>query len=307
MTNRASDQGLLKSTLKGLREGTEGIIETVADKGYVDRDDMINCLKEGIIPHVILEDGKDGYNLEVPYEGTKEINTKSLEPEDLRGSLQAGIVPDAYKEVISDIAIHEVRKRVYEEDTNERSIYRSKEEMIERAKEGYFVRDIERNLVYCPVGEILNQKSVMKNGTVRYANKLACRRCPNRKKCFRNKSDFKEVYFSKKGLEKPCKEWLEAEGKTIEEKGIEKSKYRLKQVKVVRFFLRPDRNKMNQRKCLSEHPFGTIKRALGFGYFVMKGIRKVTGEFALMCLGYNIKRTLKLLGYNKMMELMQTG
>ena len=34
--------------------------------------------------------------------------------------------------------------------------------------------------------------------------------------------------------------------------------------------------------CLSEHPFGTIKRAMGATYFLLKGMRKVDGEFALV-------------------------
>lgn len=33
----------------------------------------------------------------------------------------------------------------------------------QRAREGYFVRNLERNLVYCPAGEVLKQKSVKKN------------------------------------------------------------------------------------------------------------------------------------------------
>ena len=47
------------------------------------------------------------------------------------------------------------------------SIYGTQEEMMARAKEGYFVRDPERNLVYCPNGEILRQKSIKKNGNIR--------------------------------------------------------------------------------------------------------------------------------------------
>ena len=39
----------------------------------------------------------------------------------------------------------------------------------------------------------------------------------------------------------------------------------------------------------------------------LKGMRKVKGEFALMCLGYNIKRAKNLLGFDKMMELMMAG
>ena len=59
--------------------------------------------------------------------------------------------------------------------------------------------------------------------------------------------------------------------------------------------------------CLSEHPFGTIKRTLGFTYFLLNGIKKVTEEFALFCLGYNIERAKNLLGFGKMMELMATA
>lgn len=55
---------------------------------------------------------------------------------------------------------------------------------------------------------------------------------------------------------------------------------------------------------MSEHPFGTIKRAMGAAYFLLRGLEKVEGEFALFCLGYNIERAKNLLGFNKMMELM---
>lgn len=47
---------------------------------------------------------------------------------------------------------------------------------------------------------------------------------------------------------------------------------------MVRFKFRPDRKNMEQRKCISEHPFGTIKRAMGAAYFLLKGMRKVSGE-----------------------------
>lgn len=56
--------------------------------------------------------------------------------------------------------------------------------------------------------------------------------------------------------------------------------------------------------CIPEHPFGTIKRAMGSSYFLLRGIKKVEGEFALFCLGYNIERAKNLLGFNKMMKLM---
>lgn len=306
MTNQVTDHGLLDSTLEEIKKDTDGIIETVADKGYESEEDMIKCLEDGIIPHVITDDGKDGYEIETAYEES-EVNVKSTEPEELKKALHAGVIPDAYKDVISDIKVAEVRRKVSdmpESDNRETSVYGTPDEMMARAKEGYFVRDPERNLVYCPNGEILRQKCIKKNGNIRYANKNACRHCPNRNKCYKGKNEWKEIDFTKDCLEKPCRDWLKAEGKEVYKNKAVKGKYHFEKTKVVRFFLKPDREKTAERMCLSEHPFGTIKRAMGFTYFLLRGLRKVTGEFALMCLGYNIKRAKNLLGYEKMMEMM---
>jgi len=60
--------------------------------------------------------------------------------------------------------------------------------------------------------------------------------------------------------------------------------------------LRHDRALFAQRKALSEHPFGTMKRAMDQGYFLLKGLPKVRGEFSLTVLVYNLKRVLNLVG-----------
>lgn len=65
MTNQVTDHGLLDSTLEGIREESEGSIEAVAEKGYESGENMVKCLEDGIIPHVITEEGKDGYELEI--------------------------------------------------------------------------------------------------------------------------------------------------------------------------------------------------------------------------------------------------
>ena len=306
MTNQVTDHGLIDSTLEGIRKESDGIMETVADRGYESEEDMVKCLEDGIIPHVITDDGKDGHDIEIDYQEA-EADAASTDPEELKRALHAGVIPDAYKEVISDMEITEARRKVSEEaeaDEEAVSIYGTPEDMLARAKEGYFVRDPERNLVYCPNGEVLRQKCVKKNGNIRYANKNACRHCPNRNKCYKGKDEWKEMDFTKDCLEKPCKDWLKAEGKTPDKNKAAKGKYHFEKKKVVRFSLKPDREKTAERMCLSEHPFGTIKRAMGFTYFLLKGLRKVTGEFALMCLGYNIKRARNLLGFGKMMGLM---
>ncbi len=86
------------------------------------------------------------------------------------------------------------------------------------------------------------------------------------------------------------------EGKSVE-KMKRKGKWCFEETKVVKFFLKPNREKIAQRMCISEHPFGAIKRVIGASYFLMREMRKVAGEFALYCLGYNLERAKKLLGF----------
>lgn len=113
--------------------------------------------------------------------------------------------------------VKKVRRKVAEgskEETREKTVYGMPEEMKRRAEEGYFVRDPERNLVYCPAGEILRQKWPKKNGNIRYANKNACRHCKNWNKYYKGKNEWKEIDFTKNCLEKPCRDWLKSERKT---------------------------------------------------------------------------------------------
>ena len=44
------------------------------------------------------------------------------------------------------------------------------------------------------------------------------------------------------------------------------------------------------RKQTVEPVFGIIKSVMGFRQFSLRGLRKVTGEWSLVCLAWNIKR-----------------
>jgi len=65
----------------------------------------------------------------------------------------------------------------------------------------------------------------------------------------------------------------------------------------------PDYYKRRQSIC--EHPFGTIKRQWGYTYTLMKGLQKVNGEMNLIMLVYNIKRTLSIVGFTKILQAIQ--
>ena len=55
------------------------------------------------------------------------------------------------------------------------------------------------------------------------------------------------------------------------------------------------------RKQLVEHPFGTIKRWMGYTHFLLKGLEKVRTEWSLTALAYNLKRVLNLVSFEKLM------
>lgn len=59
------------------------------------------------------------------------------------------------------------------------------------------------------------------------------------------------------------------------------------------------------RKCLAEHPFGTLKRAFGFGYFLTRRTENVRTEALLHFFIYNIKRVMNIMGTEKLRIAMQ--
>ncbi|MFT4579926.1 MAG: hypothetical protein ACI8PD_000122 [Nitrospinales bacterium] len=59
---------------------------------------------------------------------------------------------------------------------------------------------------------------------------------------------------------------------------------------------------MAVRRATVEHPFGTIKSWMGATHFQMKTLKHVSTEMSLHVLAYNLKRAMKVLGINKLME-----
>jgi hypothetical protein len=45
-----------------------------------------------------------------------------------------------------------------------------------------------------------------------------------------------------------------------------------------------------KRKSTVEPVFGIIKAVMGFRQFLLRGLKKVTGEWDLVCIAYNLKR-----------------
>jgi len=62
---------------------------------------------------------------------------------------------------------------------------------------------------------------------------------------------------------------------------------------------------MRVRRQTAEHPFGTIKAWMGATHFLTKTLDRVRAEMSLHVLAYNLKRVMKLLGNDALMDAMR--
>lgn len=153
-------------------------------------------------------------------------------------------------------------------------------------KKGFYSKEAftylaEQDVYQCPAGQLLgfSTQSQRDGRTLRYyANWPACAACPLRAKCTESKQGRRIM-------------------RTPEEERLEAMADRMKK--------RPEL--MLQRKSTVEHPYGTMKWWWDGGYFLLKGLTKVRGEFSLMTLAYNLRRVLNLLGVECLLEALRTG
>jgi hypothetical protein len=126
----------------------------------------------------------------------------------------------------------------------------------------------------CPAGERLTFRfaTVELGRHIRYYATSACKTCPLKPQCTRNKGG------------RRLTRW-------VDEHLLEEMEQRVRS--------RPE--VMKQRKQLVEHPFGTMKRWWDAGYFLMRGLEKVRTEFSLTVLAYNLRRVLNLVGIPRLL------
>jgi transposase len=141
-----------------------------------------------------------------------------------------------------------------------------------------FTYDEQQDRYVCPQGEELTfrNKERARNKEYRVYRTNACGTCTLRTQCTKSKRGRK------------LRRW-------VEQAVLERLRERI----------RGQPELLKERKKLAEHPFGTIKRAMDQGYFLMKGIKKVTTETSLTVLGYNMKRVINIMGVEKMITSMQ--
>ena len=63
---------------------------------------------------------------------------------------------------------------------------------------------------------------------------------------------------------------------------------------------------MRRRKAMVEHPFGTLKRRMDGGRFLLRGLQKAKAEIALAVTAYNLTRAINVLGARRLRQALAT-
>jgi len=237
----------------------------------------------------------DKHNLIIDYEATNENDSKAL----FKMAKRAKDVVDKEKiTVLADKGYHNGEQLAFCEEENITTIVACRQQpTVKHLENEYlvenFIYDKENDTYTCPQGEILrsngnwyfkthdseNKKKTRKNITnyrIKQYKTPACKTCLLKEKCTKNKS-----------------------GRMIERSEhqdvVDRNNKRLLTEKEL----------YKRRQAIVEHPFGTIKRAWGFSYVLLKGLRKVNGEMGLIFTAYNFVRVKNILGFDKFMQLLQ--
>ena len=139
-----------------------------------------------------------------------------------------------------------------------------------------FAYDATLDAYRCPADALLQPTKGRKSNTggrieIRYVSRKAiCDACPLRGRCVTDKAPTRTI-----------QRWEH-------EEVLERHRIRMKDADAL----------MRRRSALAEHPFGTLKCRAGYRHFLVRGFKKVRGEWSLMALCYNFTRLLSILGFD---------
>ena len=329
VTNECTDWNLLKADIDASKEAL-GVknLEGIADRGFSNSEEILNCLLAGDTPTVHPNKGEKSrifYFPKTDCEVTEEM-IASNEPETIKKCISAGIIPVVLKR--DDIEIDTFKRRkpgtclYINKETGELFSYTEMKEAggldreqvdIKREKpiQNYFERDIDKDTVICPMGQTLfyagpGAPNGKRDDSVRrYHRASVCKKCTN--KCTMGKRriiSFKdgeirkeETFYEKVSAGKIYKR-TNHNFKLLQ---LSEEESRWDEFIIIRYY--PNQQHLRKRNTIVEHPYGTIKRWHGADYLLTKGKIKVAAEMGLSFLAYNLRRMINILGTKKMIEL----
>lgn len=139
-----------------------------------------------------------------------------------------------------------------------------------------FRYDSESDSYACPAGQQLPKKTKSSAHQVYLYTTEACASCEIRAKCTGSKQRWVSRHFEEAVLGEVARR-VEA-----------------------------DPSLMRRRKGMVEHPFGTLKRRMDGGRFLLRGLEKVKAEMALAVTAYNLTRAINVMGTKRLCQALIT-
>ena len=241
-----------------------------------DKEARLMKSRDGFIPAYNVQSGVDSkYNMIADTEVTDEENDlNQLEPMVNSIEEEIGKKPE---EVLADKGYYKPTK-IEEVELDEKvkcyvAIPEEKKEVSE------FKYNKEKDEYICSEGNplVLKQKNKeRKNGYSDMYQGIECDGCKLRAECTKSKSG--RILYRPSNIE-----W------------VERYKKRMGEIS--------SKAKINKRKTIVEHPFGTLKYWMGKIPLLLRGKEKVSTEINIYSTAYNIKRLLNIEPYDNIMEL----
>ena len=329
VTNECTDWHLLGNGIDASKAalGVENL-EGIADRGYSNDEEILQCLLNGDTPTTHPNKGEKSRMFRFQKTDT-EVTGEMLSSKDkdtLLLCISAGMLPEILQR--GDVELEVVKRReqgsslYLDKETGELVSYAEMKAQggLEKAPvevrrepplHPYFERDIEKDIVICPMGQTLfyagpGHPNGKKDPCIRRYHRLsACLKCPN--KCTLHK---RRIVSFKEGETRKEEAFYE---KARENRIVRKTSRRFKVITlseeesswdewvILRFY--PNQQHLRKRNTVVEHPYGTVKRWHGAGYLLTKGKQKAAAEMGLSFLAYNFRRVVNLLGVNGIMEM----
>ncbi|PHS55674.1 MAG: hypothetical protein COB17_11180, partial [Sulfurimonas sp.] len=168
---------------------------------------------------------------------------------------------------------------------------RTGQELVNKGKftKDKFIYDKEQDAYICPNNKLVSRTKSINKSYARImhmyrSSQSDCNACPIKDNCLGEKTKQKQT---QRWEHQELLDTYNAKMRTDESKAI-----------------------IKKRSSIVEHPFGTIKRSLGWDHFLVRSKKKVAGENALIMFTYNFKRLLNLIGivlFRKLMIAIKDG
>jgi transposase len=327
VTNECADWNLLESGINGAKEAL-GVdtLEGIADKGYSNDNEVLNCLLNGDTPTIYPNKNQNCRTFKFT-KTEEEITPEMIRSENReikKQCISAGVLPDVLRrpDIKFEIVPISTPQQYIDRESGEIVSYEQMKQMGGKEREKvevscepplqpYFTRDLESDTVTCPMGQTLFYAGVGwpngKKGTNyrRYWRLSVCQKCGNKCTAARRRVvSFKDGETHKStNFYEHCHEGeqtVRSQNLRIQRRFVPISGSKLKNV-VVKYY--PNQRKLRIRNQIVEHPYGTVKRWNDGYYLLVKGKIKAAAELALAFLSYNLKRAVNLLGTKRLIAL----